>query len=70
MLRCTIELIPFGKELEKRALSEILISNDGTGNTDIGNYRATVCENNQYLLDVSKITQDWSMAPLFAWQEP
>jgi hypothetical protein len=49
MLRCTIELIPFGKELEKRALSEILISNDGTGNTDIGNYRATVCENNQIL---------------------
>jgi len=47
MLRCTIELIPFGKESLKRTLSEILISNDGTGNTDIGNYRATVCENNQ-----------------------
>ena len=47
MLRCTIELIPNGKELEKRALSEILISNDGTGDANLGNYAVTMYENRQ-----------------------
>lgn len=38
MLRITIELLPFGSEARKRHLGTMEISNDGTGDLEIGNY--------------------------------
>jgi hypothetical protein len=44
MLRCTIELIPFGDEARKVTLGEVLIKNDGSGNVEIGNYCIIIYE--------------------------
>ena len=41
MLRVTVELLPHGMEANKRVLGVATITNDGTGNEAIGNYRAT-----------------------------
>lgn len=38
MLRVTIEIIPKGDESRKRHLGTLDIVNDGTGNSEIGNY--------------------------------
>lgn len=40
MLRITVELVPFGKEAEKRLLGTATIVNDGTGSILSGNYYA------------------------------
>lgn len=42
MLRVTVELLPGGSESRARKLGEILIRNDGTGTTTIGNYEGTL----------------------------
>ena len=39
MLRITIELVPFGKEQYKRTIGDMIIYNDGTGDTSTGNYK-------------------------------
>ena len=38
MIRCTIELLPFGSEERKRTIGLVEIANDGTGTSEIGNY--------------------------------
>lgn len=38
MLRCTIELVPFGDESRKRTIGMVEIANTGTGNKELGNY--------------------------------
>jgi len=42
MIRWTCELIPFGVENAKRKIGVIEIGNDGTGNTDKGNYNVVL----------------------------
>jgi hypothetical protein len=39
MLRCTIEVIPFGDENRAQKIGIVEIGNDGTGKSDTGNYR-------------------------------
>lgn len=39
MLKVTIEIVPFGIEAAKRKLGVLSISNDGKGNSLIGNYK-------------------------------
>lgn len=39
MLRITIELVPYGIESKKRILAQAIISNDGTGTINRGNYQ-------------------------------
>jgi len=39
MLRCTIEILPFGNEDQKKILGIVEIANTGTGTETIGNYR-------------------------------
>lgn len=38
MIRVTIDVIPFGKEEDRKTLHILNIINDGTGNGYIGNY--------------------------------
>jgi len=38
MLRVTIELVPFGVEAEARKIGTMVIANDGTGSSRVGNY--------------------------------
>lgn len=42
MIRVTIELLPLGSELHKRHMGTAIISNDATGNKEIGNYKVTL----------------------------
>ena len=42
MLRCTIELIPFGDETKTKKLGIIEIANDGTGTRTSSNYIVTL----------------------------
>jgi len=42
MLKITVEIIPFGIKDMKKRLGEIYITNDGTGNEEIGNYNYTI----------------------------
>ena len=42
MLRVTVELLPHGFEKNKRTLAVLNIANDGTGSSDMGNYRGTL----------------------------
>ena len=39
MLRCTIEIIPFGEESKARKIGVVEIGNDETGTSAMGNYR-------------------------------
>jgi len=39
MIRCIIELVPFGEESKKRPIGIIEIANDGSGNEFTGNYK-------------------------------
>jgi hypothetical protein len=41
MVKVTIEFLPGGSEYNKSHLGTILISNDGTGDINTGNYYAT-----------------------------
>lgn len=38
MIRVTVELIPHGMESKKRTIATMEIENDGTGNSEVGNY--------------------------------
>lgn len=40
MIRVTVELLPFGQEEGRRILTVFDIANDGTGSSNIGNYKA------------------------------
>lgn len=42
MIRVTIELLPHGSELHKRHMGTAIISNDGTGDWESGNYKVTL----------------------------
>jgi hypothetical protein len=42
MLRCTIEMIPFGNEKAARPLGIVEIGNDATGDISTGNYIITL----------------------------
>lgn len=42
MLRITIDLIPHGDKSRTQTISEIEITNDGTGSAEYGNYGATI----------------------------
>lgn len=39
MIRCTIELVPFGVESAKRKIGIVEIANDGSGSELLGNYK-------------------------------
>jgi hypothetical protein len=39
MIRVTVELVPFGREADKRVLKQMEIANDGTGTNEYGNYK-------------------------------
>ncbi len=38
MIRVRVELVPFGNEENSREIAQMVIANDGTGNSDLGNY--------------------------------
>lgn len=38
MLRVTIELVPYGDEERAHDIAVMLIANDGTGDSEVGNY--------------------------------
>jgi len=38
MLKCTIEIYPYGSEANKRTIAEIDIINTGEGTAEFGNY--------------------------------
>jgi hypothetical protein len=38
MIRVTIEILPKGDEARKRHIGTVEIANDGTGNSEVGNY--------------------------------
>lgn len=42
VLRCTIDLLPFGDESRKRTLGVVDIANDGTGTLERGNYKVVL----------------------------
>ena len=42
MLRCTIELVPFGDESRKRVVGLVEIANDGSGTHERGNYKVVL----------------------------
>jgi hypothetical protein len=42
VLRVTIELVPHGDDSRAEKIGEAIIANDGTGTTNIGNYRARI----------------------------
>lgn len=42
MIKVTVEIIPFGDVSRKQTLGIAIISNDGTGNKDIGNYEYVI----------------------------
>lgn len=42
MIRVTIELLPHGDATRKRVLGRLEVANDGTGTTEVGNYRGTL----------------------------
>ena len=42
MIRCKIELVPFGDESKVETIGSIEIVNDGTGNNLLGNYRVAI----------------------------
>lgn len=42
MIRCTIELLPFGDKTRARTIGLVEIANDGTGNSEVGNYRVSL----------------------------
>lgn len=44
MLRITVELVPFGNEVNRKMIGQVLIVNDGTGDMTTGFYRALVQE--------------------------
>ena len=48
MIRCTIELIPFGQEDLKRPIGMIEIANDDSGDRDAGNYKFVIKKNSPY----------------------
>ena len=44
MIRVKIELVPYGKEDWARQIGSVIISNDGTGTTAVGNYKYTLSD--------------------------
>lgn len=42
MLEIKIDLIPYGQREWRRTIGTIVISNDGTGDSEMGNYKYTV----------------------------
>lgn len=44
MLRVTIELVPHGMEDRKKKIGEMVIANDGSGDSFNGNYQALIAE--------------------------
>ena len=49
MIRVTIQMVPNGDETKTRLLGTILITNDGTGNENYGNYEAAISHTGKYL---------------------
>lgn len=44
MLKCTIDLIPFGDVTLKERLATLVITNDTTGTPELGNYNVYLVE--------------------------
>ena len=44
MLRIKVELVPFGDESRTRSIGQILIANDGTGDSAVGNYKYSITD--------------------------
>ena len=42
MIKVTVELLPFGDESKKKHLGIAYISNDGSGQENLGNYKVTL----------------------------
>lgn len=38
MIKVTVDLFPYGNVEKKREISSFYIANDGTGNSEVGNY--------------------------------
>lgn len=38
MIRVRVELVPLGNEENSREIAQMVIANDGTGNSELGNY--------------------------------
>jgi len=56
MIRCTIELLPYGDEEKKRSLGVIEIINEKTGDQCTGNYKVNLQKISEYgeSLSISK----------------
>lgn len=46
MIRVTVELVPWGKEAEKKTIGTMVIVNDGTGSREMGNYKYYILNEN------------------------
>lgn len=47
MLRITIEFLPRGSEVNKQVLGVAEVWNDGSGNSEVGNYKARILKKGQ-----------------------
>lgn len=52
MIRVTVELVPFGDERFKKTIGILSISNDGTGDGQIGNYHARLEDDHNAKVEV------------------
>ncbi len=50
MLRLILEIVPHGKEEDKKKIGEMVIINDSTGDNIIGNYIYEIKDNNGTIL--------------------
>ena len=49
VVKVTVELLPFGRESDKKLLGTIIIGNDSTGTMKIGNYNYLVTDGSEQI---------------------
>lgn len=54
MVRIDCNLIPHGTDENKRLMAAIVIANDGTGTTALGNYTYEITHSGKYLEEATK----------------
>mgnify|MGYP001570701468 CR=1 FL=1 len=55
MLRMTVEIVPFGNDLLRRIIGTMIIANDGTGDTSVGNYQVRLSTDTETALAVGSV---------------
>ena len=55
MIRCKIELLPYGKEEDSKLIGLILIVNDGTGTFTKGNYKSIIKTEDPFKIEMNDL---------------